>query len=117
MTPLPAGRLPPRRLIRQGTGPMGEVKVELQIENTVDRERAILGDITPERIRSATVRELVDSGSVMLILPRDVVEALGLREVGKRVVVYVDERRDELPVAGYVTVRVGDRATSQECLV
>jgi len=59
----------------------------------------------------------VDSGAVMLVLPQDLVEALGLREVGKVIVTYADERKEERPLAGVVTVRVGDRSTSLNCIV
>lgn len=96
---------------------MGEVKVELEVENGVDRELARLGYIKPEGLRSAKVPALVDSGAVMLVLPQDLVEALGLREVGKVIVTYADERKEERPLAGIVTVRVGNRISSMNCVV
>jgi clan AA aspartic protease len=96
---------------------MGEVKVEVELENALDRERCLLGEIAEERIRSARIRTLVDSGAVLLVLPQDLVEALGLREVGKAIVTYADERREERPLAGIVTVRVGNRTTSLNCVV
>ena len=64
-----------------------------------------------------TVQAIADSGSVMLVLPQDVVEALGLRETRKAIVSYADERKEERPVAGIVNVRVGNRAASVECVV
>lgn len=79
---------------------MGEVKVELELENAFDRERVRLGQIRAEGVRSARVQMLVDSGAVMLVLPQDLVEALDLREVGKVVVTHADERREERPLAG-----------------
>jgi len=94
-----------------------EVKVEIQLENALDRERYLLGEIPQQQIRSANIRVLVDSGAVMLVLPQDLVEALGLREVGKAIVTYADERKEERPVAGIVTVRVGNRMTSLNCVV
>lgn len=96
---------------------MGEVKVELELENGVDGELARLGYIKPEVLRSAKVPALVDSGAVMLVLPQDLVEALGLREVGKVIVTYADERKEERPLAGIVTVRVGNRISSMNCVV
>jgi clan AA aspartic protease len=96
---------------------MGEVKVELELENAVDRELLRLQYIEEEQLRSARVRALVDSGAVMLVLPQDLVEALGLREVGKAIVTYADERKEERPLAGIVTVRVGDRSTNLNCVV
>ncbi len=95
---------------------MGEVKVELELENALERELVRLGHIKPETVRSVKVQALVDSGAVMLALPQDLTEALGLSEVG-RVIVYADERREERPLAGIVTVRVGNRNTSLNCVV
>lgn len=96
---------------------MGEVKVEVELENAVDRELQRQGALPEEKIRSAKIRALVDSGAVLLVLPQDLVETLGLREVGKAIVTYADERREERPIAGIVTVRVGDRSTSLNCVV
>ncbi len=96
---------------------MGEVKVELGLENAVDRGLFRQRYITEDQIRTARVRALVDSGAVMLVLPQDLVEVLGLEEVGKAIVAYADERREERPIAGIVTVRVGTRITSLNCIV
>lgn len=100
-----------------GRNHMGEVKVEVELENAVDRELQRVGTLQEERIRSAKIRALVDSGAVLLVLPQDLVETLGLRQVSKAIVSYGDERREERPVAGIVTVRVGDRSTSLNCVV
>jgi len=96
---------------------MGEVKVEVELENAVDRELLHLGKIEEGELRATRVRVLVDSGAVMLVLPQDLVEALGLREVGRAIVTYADERREERPIAGIVTVRVGNRSTNVNCIV
>lgn len=96
---------------------MGEAKVEISLENAVDRERCRLGEIPEADVRRQTLRILVDSGAVMIVLPQDLVEALGLREMGKAIVTYADDRREEGPVAGIVTVRVGDRQTNLNCVV
>ena len=52
-----------------------------------------------------------------LILPQDVVERLGLDQQGTAVVTYADERQDERPLAGPVTVRIGNRAMVTNCIV
>jgi clan AA aspartic protease len=96
---------------------MGEVKVEIELENALDRELFRRQYIRQSQIRSAKIHALVDSGAVMLVLPQDLVEALGLQEVGKAIVSYADERKEERPLAGIVTVRVGNRTTSLNCVV
>jgi predicted aspartyl protease len=96
---------------------MGEVKVELDLENEVDRQLVQRGQLRPEEVRRTTIQAVADSGSVMLVLPQDVVEALGLLETGRVIVTYPDERKEERPVAGVVNVLVGNRSTSVDCVV
>lgn len=71
------------------------------------------------QIRSTKVHALVDGGSVMLVLPQDVVEALGSEQLAGngRQFAYADERREERPLAGVVTVRTAGRSTSVTCVV
>ncbi|HYX27228.1 MAG TPA: aspartyl protease family protein [Pyrinomonadaceae bacterium] len=96
---------------------MGEVKVKVELENAVDRELVLRGQLSEPDVRKITTRLLVDSGAIRLVLPQDQVEALGLRQISKIVVRYADERKEERPVAGVVTVKVGDRLTDVDCIV
>ena len=96
---------------------MGEVRVELDLENAVDRHLVQRGQFSAQEVRGATVHALADTGSIMLVLPQDLMEALGLVEVGRAIVTYADERKEERPVAGIVTVRVGNRSTNVNCIV
>ncbi len=96
---------------------MGEVNVEVKLENTADRELALRGILREDQVRSFNVKVIADTGAVMLVLPQDEVEALGLREVRKAVVRYADERKEERSVAGPVTVRVDGRAATVDCIV
>ncbi len=96
---------------------MGEVKVEVELENTVDQILSRRQALPAAQVRRATVRILVDTGAVMLVLPQDLVENLGLEQDGRVIVTYADERREERPVAGPVTVKVGNRTTNVNCVV
>src|SRR5712692_6735718 len=96
---------------------MGEVKVEIKLENAIDRGMVGRGLLTEDEVRSFNVRVLADTGAAMLVLPQDEVEALGLSEVRKAVVKYADERKEERSVAGPVTVRVDSRAATVDCIV
>ena len=60
---------------------------------------------------------IVDTGAMMLVLPGNIVERLGLRIQETVVVTYADNRKEERPVAGPVTVRIGDRSTRTDCVV
>ena len=99
------------------TEAMGEVKVEIELENTLDRGMALRGLLPEDQVRSFKVQVLAGTGAVMLVLPQDEVEALGLPEVRKAVVKYTNERTEERSVAGPVTVRVDGRAATVDCIV
>src|SRR2546430_6630989 len=91
---------------------MGEVKVEIELENTLDRGMALRGLLPDDQVRSFKVQVLADTDAVMLVLPQDEVEALGLPEVRKAVVKYADERTEERSVAGAGAARVGGPAAT-----
>jgi clan AA aspartic protease len=96
---------------------MGEVKVKVELENYDDREVASRGFLSEDRIRSQRVDVVVDSGTMMLVLPQDLVEALGLRTLRKAIVTYADERKEERNVAGVVSVKVAGRSVETTCVV
>ena len=96
---------------------MGAVHVTIDLENTVDADNAEAGLAAPQTVRRHSLRSLVDTGAVLLVLPEDVVEHLGLRRRGKTVASFADDRKADWDVAGPVTVRVGNRQGIFECLV
>jgi aspartyl protease len=98
-------------------GGMGEVKVEVVLENAVDRGLQLRGMLEPEMVRAINASVLVDSRAMTLVLPQEQVEALGLENIRKVIVRYADERKEERPVASAVTIRVGDRAATLDCVV
>ncbi len=96
---------------------MGEVVVNLKLENPIDRDMFRRGLIKEEDVRSLTTQAIADSGAVMLVLPQEVVEALGLPDMGKVIVKYADERKEERSVAGPVLVSVVNRQANVDCVV
>lgn len=96
---------------------MGEIRAEMRLENTGDREHFRRGGCPEAHVRRATVEGIVDTGAVTLLLPENVVERLGLREEGTVLVTYADDRRDERPLAGPVSVRIGNREMVTSCIV
>jgi len=59
----------------------------------------------------------IDTGTVMLLLGRDVVEKLGLKSIGKAIVTLADESKQEMDKAGPVYLEIGDRGDYFSCLV
>lgn len=96
---------------------MGAVHVTIDLENTNDADNAEAGLVPAGSVRRYSTRSLVDTGAVMLVLPEDVVDHLGLKRRGKTVVSFADERKVDWDLAGPVTVRVGNRQGIFECLV
>lgn len=95
---------------------MGEVRVELEVENFVDRVNARqTGDV--DAVRGLKVDALVDTGAVMNLLPQDVVEYLGVPLAGSAVVTMADERREEMAIAQGITFKLAGRSTTLPCLV
>ena len=96
---------------------MGEIVVRCEVENTVDRANANGGLVPESRVRRASVEGVVDTGAVMLMLPQNLVERLGLETCQTVIVSCADERKEERSVAGPVTVRIGDRITQTQCVI
>jgi clan AA aspartic protease len=96
---------------------MGEIVAKLDLENYDDRVLARTGHISNDAIRRRTVNAVVDTGAVMLVLPQDVVDVLGLLTDRTVIVAYADERKEERPVAGPIRVTVAGRSMITECVV
>ena len=96
---------------------MGEIVASVDLENTADRNIVDAGLRDESTIRRTTVDGVVDTGAVMLVLPENVVGRLGLETQRHVVVTYADERKETRPVAGPVTVRIGNRFMISECVV
>ncbi|MDZ7290063.1 MAG: clan AA aspartic protease [candidate division KSB1 bacterium] len=85
---------------------MGEVRTKAIVANP------IIKDAHPIEVDC-----LVDTGAVMLMLPKDVVNKLGIAIIGKALVTLANEKPDEMDVAGPVSILIGDRKTHCDCLV
>jgi len=92
-----------------------EIRENIVIFNESDevlKRRGIIDDV-----RKVEVEALVDTGAVMMLIPQDIKEHLGLEDKGKAIVVLADDRKIELPKAGTVRVEVAGRSFPTDCLV
>ncbi len=96
---------------------MGEIVVDVELENLSDRNLFERGYLAEEEIRHVRIPAVADTGAVMLALPEDVVERLGIDEVGTINTTFADGRRGELPIAGGVGIQIGDRSMIGRCIV
>ena len=94
-----------------------EIVVDIELENPGDRALFERGFGDESDIRRSTVEALVDTGAVMSMLPRNVVERIGVNVHGTAIVTYADERQEERPIAGPLTLRVCNRLMSTDCIV
>ena len=96
---------------------MGEIVVDVELENPIDRGVFERGYGKESDIRRTSVRAIVDTGAVMLMLPQNVVERLGAALSGTVIVTYADERREERPTAGPFSLRLCNRSMPVDCVV
>lgn len=96
---------------------MGEITVRAELENVVDRVNWEDGRIQESEIRRYALDATIDTGAVMLVLPQNVVEKLGVRNRRTVIVSYADDRKEERPVAGPLTIKLGDRFMTTDCIV
>ncbi len=96
---------------------MGEIVVEMELENIEDRNLVRAGVRAEADVRRETIQAVADTGAMMLALPADVVERLGVPVVDSITTTYADGRRGDLPVTDTLRIRIGDREMGTECIV
>ena len=98
-------------------GKIGEIVASMGLENVIDRAVVRRGLSDASTIRRATVDGVVDTGAMMLMLPEDVVNQLGLETRSEVFVTDANEHRETRQVAGPVTVQIRGRLTNTDCIV
>jgi clan AA aspartic protease len=96
---------------------MGEIRAKVTLQNDRDIFRYQERIIKEPEIRCVTLDALVDTGAVMVLLPQDVVEFLGLEITEKVIVTLANEQKIELEVAGTLSLRIENRMMKTDCLV
>ena len=96
---------------------MGHIVTPVKLTNADDRAVYERGFIDASDVRVYEMEGLVDTGAVMLALPLDVVEHLGLAERRRVSVAMADGSRDTRAVAGPLVIEVVGREMVTECIV
>ena len=96
---------------------MGEVRASVVLENGADRVLAHQGVLDPKAIRRVEADLLVDTGAVIVLLPQDIVEALGLGTIDKAVVTLANDENVEMLIAGPLVLTAAGRTMNTDCLV
>lgn len=87
------------------------------MENAGDRVVYEQGARAESDIRRTEVKGVVDTGAIALALPQNIAERLGLATRDTAIVTHADDRKDERPVVGPVTVRVAGRQMNTDAIV
>lgn len=96
---------------------VGEVRASVVLENGDDRGLARRGVLETGAVRRVEADMLVDTGSVLVLLPQDMVEALGLGVMDKAVVTLANDEKVEMPIAGPLVLTAVGRTMNTDCLV
>jgi len=67
--------------------------------------------------KSVEVEAVVDTGVTMVVLPKDIVEALELRKVREVKVRYANNKVETKPIYGVVTIELKGRSANLDVLV
>jgi clan AA aspartic protease len=96
---------------------MGTVYEEITLKNAVDAGNAAEGHIKETEIRQKTVRALVDTGAITLVINEGMREELGLRVVAERDATLGNNTKVVCKVTGPVEVHWKDRSAVCQALV
>ncbi len=96
---------------------MGEVRIDIEVTNEWDALRLKNGQLDATEVRKATVDALVDTGAVMLLMPQDLIDTLGIERTDRAIVTLANDERIELEVAGPLEVVAAGRRWVTDCLV
>ena len=66
---------------------------------------------------SVEVDAVIDTGATMVVLPKDIVDALGLRKVREVKVRYANNKVEMRPIYGVVTIELKGRSANLDVLV
>ena len=70
---------------------MGEIKATIELKNDRDIFLYEKGEMNESDVRGLTIEAMVDTGAVMLLLPQDMVEKLGLKIEGRVIVTLAND--------------------------
>src|SRR5262245_29578410 len=96
---------------------MGQVMTKLTLWNNTDLDLADRGLIAREAVRKVELEAVVDTGASTLVIPQDVVDALGLTIFDHLPVRLADGKQYSWPVAGSLRISILDRGMQCDAFV
>ena len=96
---------------------MGNVFAEITLKNESDLALAKEGHINEENIRNVTVKALVDTGAVTIVINEDVCQRLGLGIKGTRTATLADGSKVDCQISEPVRIYWKDRDVTSQAVV
>lgn len=96
---------------------MGEIRVKARLENEGDVLLRKMKQFSRRKIRALEIDAVVDTGAVMMLLPHEAAEALGLESRGTVIVQLADDQKIELVRAGGILLTIAGRQMTADCLI
>jgi len=96
---------------------MGEVKVKIKITNCGDESLLRRGRIAKEEVRSVVVDAVVDRQAWCSVMPRTLMDQLGLMEQKRTQARYADGRTDSVVFSEPATMEILGREVSENFLI
>ena len=96
---------------------MGEIRAKVLLENVSDSALFKARHIGKESVRARDIEAVVDTGAVMMLLPQDVVDALGLEITGHYSALLANDETIVLPRASRLSLTICGRPMTTDCLV
>ncbi len=93
-----------------GENGMSRFAVDVEVANFVDIAEAREGKLDPARVRRTRIKGIVDPGAARLVLPKKVVDDLGLLVVGTTTVRYADGRTAERDMVETAYIEIQGRS-------
>jgi len=96
---------------------MGRTIIQFELSNYADIIAVDEGRLTPDKIRKVMMSGVIDTGAAMLVLPKSVVDYLGLTLDSQATVRYADHRREVRDIVRNANVRIAGRGQMFHAIV
>jgi clan AA aspartic protease len=96
---------------------MGHVNTQITLKNVFDVFQARKGNLPEDKIRQATIDVMVDTGSTMLVINKQLFQQLGLDAIGEREITLANDARETCKITDAVEINWEDRSTTMPALV
>jgi predicted aspartyl protease len=104
-------------MVDQGENGVGRFSVDAVITNYRDLVEAQDGFLPPDKVRRESIKGIVDSGAVRLVLPQALVQRLGIAVTSQADVRYADGRTEKRDVVEGVNVEILGRSSTFRAVV